>query len=65
MDEKRGRRSAAHMGISLVGVCGLLVIAKRQGWISSARDVLTAMKRDGYYISPSLMDKTLQLAGEE
>jgi hypothetical protein len=65
MDEKRGRRSAAHMGIPLVGVCGLLVIARRQRWISNVHDVLTAMKRDGYYIAPSLVHKVLQLAGEE
>jgi predicted nucleic acid-binding protein len=53
------------MGIPLVGVCGLLVIARRQRWISNVHDVLTAMKRDGYYIAPSLVHKVLQLAGEE
>lgn len=65
MDEKRGRRAATRMGVPLVGVCGLIVIAKRQGGISSVHDVLTTMKSDGYYIAPSLMHKVLQLAGEE
>lgn len=64
IDEQRGRRAAARLGIPVVGVCGLLVIAKRQGWVANVGEVLSAMKKGGYYISSALTQKTLALAGE-
>jgi predicted nucleic acid-binding protein len=64
MDEQRGRRAAARLGIPLVGVCGLLVIAKRQGWVGSVRGLLVGLKEAGYYISPALQQQTLALANE-
>lgn len=64
MDERRGRRAARRLGIPVVGVCGMLLIAKRQRWIPNVQDPLTALKQAGYFISHDLQRQTLELAGE-
>jgi len=64
MDERRGRRAARRLGIPAVGVCGLLLIAKHQGWIPDVQDPLAALKQAGYFISHELQRQTLKLAGE-
>lgn len=64
MDERRGRESARRLGLSVVGVCGLLLRAKRLGWIGPLSPLLASLKREGYFISPALVEQVLAMAGE-
>ena len=64
MDERKGRESARRLGLSVVGVCGLLLRANRLGWIGPLSPLLASLKREGYFISPALVEHVLALAGE-
>ncbi|MDD5328422.1 MAG: DUF3368 domain-containing protein [Sulfuricella sp.] len=64
MDELRGRRVARKMGIPLMGVCGLLLLSKREGWIPAVAPLLAALREKGYFISPELQAGVLRAADE-
>lgn len=64
MDERRGRQAAQRLGLSVVGVCGLLLRANRLGWIGLLAPVLEQLRREGYFISPELAAQILARAGE-
>jgi hypothetical protein len=65
IDERKGRRLATQLGLSVVGLLGAVIMAKRRGLIPSARDVLARLDRDaGVYLSDDLRDATLRSVGE-
>jgi predicted nucleic acid-binding protein len=64
MDERRGRESARRLGLSVVGVCGVLLQANRLGWIGPLSSPLAQFKREGYFIPPVLVEQVLVLADE-
>ena len=64
IDETRGRREAIRLGIKVVGACGLLVLAKREGWISNIAPLLDQLQREGYFIAPILRESILRQCGE-
>ena len=64
IDEARGRREAAKLGIKVVGVCGLLLFAKREGWITEVTPLLDHLRISGYYISPALRERVLLQSDE-
>ena len=59
-------RLAQSPGISVlvIGTVGILVKAKRIGAISSLRSVLDDLEANGFYLSGSLKEEALRLAGE-
>lgn len=64
IDEARGRREAVKLGIKVVGVCGLLLFAKREGWVAEVAPLLDRLRISGYYISPALRESVLLQSGE-
>lgn len=64
MDDLAGRRCAEALGVPLLGTVGLVLLAKRDGRISSARAVLDALREHGMYLSDSVIEKALALVGE-
>lgn len=64
IDEARGRREAAKLGIRVVGVCGLLLFARREGWIAEIAPLLDRLHLSGYYLSPVLRASVLLQSGE-
>jgi predicted nucleic acid-binding protein len=65
MDERLGRQTAAYFGLRCIGTIGILVAAKRQGFIPAIRPDLERLKyQQGYYISERLYDRVLADAGE-
>ena len=64
IDESRGRRVARAHGVSVVGVAGLLLVAKSRGMLSAVGPVLEEMSRAGYFLSPRLVSEVLTRAGE-
>lgn len=64
MDERDGRRFAAMMGITVIGTGGLLVDAKRAGFISSVRIVLDALIASGFRVGAATRAELLRLASE-
>ncbi len=64
LDEVRGRRAAQQLEIPVVGVCGLLLIAKRQSLVSAVRPLLQEIRHNGYFLSETLMIQVAGLANE-
>jgi uncharacterized protein len=65
IDERNGRAAARLLGITLTGVIGVLIGAKKADWIPSLKPELLALREDArFYISPGLFDEALRLVGE-
>lgn len=64
LDEERGRRAAGHLSISVMGLCGLLLVAKRQGLISEVLPLLRDIRRNGYFLSDALLAQIAEVAHE-
>jgi predicted nucleic acid-binding protein len=64
VDELRGRRAARRLGVPVVGVCGLLLLAKRQGYIETVTAPVDRLCAEGYFIAPDLRAAVLAAAGE-
>ena len=66
MDEKEGRRAAERLGLHVVGTVGVLLEAKVKRFLSSVRPHLDALRQTaGFYLSESVYQSTLVLAGED
>jgi uncharacterized protein len=65
IDERKGRRVAQQHGLPVVGVIGVVLIAKRQGLISSARQLLDRLHQEaGVYLTDALKETALKAVGE-
>lgn len=64
VDERKGRRMAAAVGLPLTGAVGLLLAARRSGLIDSPAEAIDALQGAGFHVSPALRDGALEQAGE-
>lgn len=64
IDERRGRRLAAELGISQTGTVGILLTAKRRGLISAVKPLLDQLTASGIRLSSRLYEEACRLAGE-
>jgi len=65
IDERRGRRVAAAEGVAVIGLLGVVVLAKRRGLIASARNLAGDLRdRAGFYLSTELIDRAVASVGE-
>lgn len=65
MDEADGREMAQRLGLTSIGVLGLLLRAKREGLLSELRPELDRLQRDlGFHLSDRLRAQVLKDAGE-
>jgi predicted nucleic acid-binding protein len=64
IDDARGRRVARTRGGSVVGVAGVLLVAKSRGAIAAVGPILDDLSRLGYRLSPGLVAAVLERAGE-
>ncbi len=65
LDEKEGRRAANRLGLRVIGVVGILLEAKANSYIDAVHPHLDALRQTaGFYLSESLYQYALALAGE-
>jgi predicted nucleic acid-binding protein len=65
IDERKGRKLAAHEGIPVIGLLGIVLLAKRKGLVPSARQLMAALRSGaGVYLADDLLDKALGSVGE-
>lgn len=65
IDETEGRRVAAREGVRFIGLLGVLLHAKQEGYISSLRNVIRELEtKTTFHLSEELKTRVLQTAGE-
>ncbi|MGB3493496.1 MAG: DUF3368 domain-containing protein [Elainellaceae cyanobacterium] len=65
MDERLGRREAKRYGLSVVGLLGVLIVAKQRSLIPKVQPVVDALiNQTGFRVSPRLYQHVLVLSQE-
>jgi len=64
LDDMEARRCAESQGIPLLGTAGLVLLAKRRGFIAAALPVLRELVTGGMYLSEPIFTELLRRAGE-
>jgi len=65
IDERKGRRLAQTRGVPIVGLLGVILIAKRAQVIPSARSLLFRLEQEaGMYLDQDLKNTALKTVGE-
>ncbi len=64
IDELKARRYAQRIGLQVTGTIGVLLLAKERGLIDAIKPLIMELRTRGLYLSSVLIDKALQLAGE-
>lgn len=64
LDDLAARRCANGLGIPVRGTLGLVLRAKQQGKIPSARTILEQLHQSGMYLSERVLNQSLELVGE-
>ncbi|MDI6768284.1 MAG: DUF3368 domain-containing protein [Anaerolineales bacterium] len=65
MDEKKGRRKLAQLGLNKIGTIGILLKAQQLGLLSLIRPELEKLQTQGFSISQAVIDAVLKQAGEK
>lgn len=64
IDDNAAKKTAKYLGLPVTGTMGVLLKAKREGYITEIASVIEEMRRKGFYISDSLVNMVLEQAGE-
>ncbi|HEY5042673.1 MAG TPA: DUF3368 domain-containing protein [Verrucomicrobiae bacterium] len=65
IDERKGRRLAQRQGLAVLGLLGVVLLARRAKLISSARELLKELDdKAGIYLADELKDAALKTVGE-
>jgi predicted nucleic acid-binding protein len=64
LDERKGRKVARRLGLSVRGTLGVLVEAKKRGHVALVGPVLDRLVRAGFRVSDAVKDEIRRSAGE-
>ncbi|MGD1085581.1 MAG: DUF3368 domain-containing protein, partial [Verrucomicrobiota bacterium] len=65
IDERRGRKLAIQEGVAVIGLLGVVLLAKRRAIIPTARTLIERLDREaGMYLAPDIRDAALKTVGE-
>lgn len=64
IDDEKGRKVARRLGIPMVGVAGVLLVAKSRGLLATVSPVLEDLTGVGYRLSQRLVDAVRRSANE-
>jgi len=64
LDEQLARQKAFRIGISVIGTLGILLMAKKSGYIDSISPLLDELERSSFRMSIKLRHEVLVRAGE-
>lgn len=65
IDERKGRFIAKNLGISVIGLLGILLLAKQRGHIPATRPLMNELRiKAGFWISDALYEHVLLESGE-
>ena len=64
MDDNAAKKTAKFMGLKVTGTLGVLLRAKREGYIQEIKPIIRAMAADGFYIDEKTKRYVLDAAKE-
>jgi predicted nucleic acid-binding protein len=64
LDERYARQLAVSMGFEIIGVAGVLGLAKARGFLIEVRPVLDQLRNLNFHLGTTLYEQTLRSAGE-
>lgn len=65
IDDADGRKLAKSEGAPVVGLMGVLLMAKRDGFLNEVKTLMTSLASEaGFYLSAAVRDEVLRLANE-
>ncbi|MBF2047523.1 MAG: DUF3368 domain-containing protein [Elainella sp. C42_A2020_010] len=65
IDERLGRQEAIRLGLSIIGILGILLVAKQRSLIPQVQPVMDVLiNQAGFRVSPQLYQRILALAQE-
>lgn len=56
IDERRGRKVAAGLGIKIIGLLGVIVKAKKMGVIDKGMEIINQLIENGFRVSENLVE---------
>lgn len=65
LDDFKAREAARRVALEILGVAGVLAVARRAGLVGAISPLLDALVADGYFLSPAVIQSALRLAGED
>lgn len=65
LDETLGRFHARHAGLKVTGTVGILIKAKKSGYITELKPLLLELRAKSVWLSDSFIEEILKLANEE
>jgi len=64
LDDRLARQCAQSLGIRVIGTLGVVLAAKRRGFVPAARPVVDQLVAKGLYLAPDLIAAALREVGE-
>jgi len=64
VDETLGKQEAKRLGVKAFGTLAVLLEAKAQKLIPAVKPLTDALKQEGFWLSPKLIQAVLKLAQE-
>jgi predicted nucleic acid-binding protein len=64
IDEKKGRRIAQDLNVTIIGTLKVLIIAKNKGAIVSVKQVIRELQEQSFRFDKKLVNEVLRLSGE-
>jgi len=64
IDDQAGRAEARYHKITIIGTAAIIGIAKKQGLIPSAKNMLNLLREAGYYIGDNIVEHVLAEVNE-
>lgn len=64
IDDDAAKKTAIFLGLNVTGTLGVLLKAKREGYLEKVEPVINELLRDGLFISDTVKSYVLKEAGE-
>ncbi len=64
IDDNAAKKTAEYLGLTVTGTMGVLIKAKKLGYLNAVRPILNEIKENGFYISTALEKMVMEQAGE-
>ena len=60
LDDKDARKIAKRFRLKVIGTLGVLLLAKKKGYIKDVKSVVDELKKKGFYVSKSVENRIIE-----